>query len=98
MATKLKFYTSREIAHLKAIANYPTRQQKLVALKQFSEKFERSYNAAYIKYLTLTKRINKKTDKKLVNRLSVKKGQFKIPIESWNINNEDGKLYFTVNF
>lgn len=104
MARKLRFYSAEENAF---IANYAKSNQpvKEELLQKFCVDNNRPINSVMFKIYDLRKKMkqNKTTSPKanVVKDSSVakmSKGQFKIPVNNWNISNEDGQMYLNIKF
>ena len=108
----VRFYSKEEIKKLKEIAKgkQPINRD---LLKEFCKKYDRSFASATIKVYDLRKKssfsistkkyVKKSTPKvNLVKQdktiMNLSKGQFRIPINTWNISNENGKFYFVAKF
>ena len=104
MAKKVRFYSAEENAF---IANYAKSNQpvKEELLQKFCVDNNRPVNSVIFKIYDLRKKMkqNKTTSPKanVVKDNSVakmSKGQFKIPVNNWNITNEDGQMYLNIKF
>ena len=110
MSKKLRFYTQEEINTLQEFAKsgLPVNHKML---GQFCKENKRSFHSAMLKVHDLRKRLNngisstrnktviptaKVVKDKSVAKIS--KGEFKIPVNNWNITNENGQMYLTIKF
>ena len=111
MAKKIVFYTKEELKVLNGLAKSKKPVNKAL-LEDFCKKYNRTYGSVALKVYSLrpkyagktTKRKNNKLftrDTTLVpknNTINKRSGEFKVPINSWSISQNDNKLYFVVKF
>lgn len=108
MSKSIVFYTKNELRELKPFirGNQPVNEK---SLKSFCKKYNRTYGAVQVKVYSLRNQLKYKkagltTDKSATlvprknNAISLNKSEFRVPINSWNITQDNGQFYFTVKF
>jgi len=104
MAKKLRFYSAKENAF---VQNYAKSEEpiKPELLQKFCVDNSRPVGSVINKIYSLRKKIrgNKTISPKanIVKDKSIariSKGEFKIPVNNWNITNEDGQMYLNIKF
>lgn len=111
MPKKVRFYTEQEINLLQEFAKSKAPVNKQM-LAEFCKNYKRSLHSATVKVYdfrrqfgfensrpprnkTINPKANLVKDKTVA---TMSKGEFKIPINSWNVSNENGQFYFVVKF
>lgn len=104
MTRKLRFYSAQENAF---IQNYVKSKEPVKGeiLEKFCVDNNRSIHSVSCKIYDLRKKMkeNKTISPKayIVKDKSIakiSKGQFKIPVNNWNITNENGQMYLNIKF
>ena len=103
MAKKLKFYTTEELSFIEAYAKSkePVKEE---LLQKFCVDNNRPMNSVIFKIYDLRKKMrqNKATSPKAnvkdTSVAKISKGEFKIPVNNWNITNEDGQMFLNIKF
>lgn len=74
-------------------------------LDDFCKKYKRSYVSASMKVYDVRKKLGMVSPKSLNanlvkdnNAAKISKGEFKIPVNNWNITNENGQMYLNIKF
>ncbi len=111
MSKTLRFYTQEEKTLLQQFAESKLPVNKKL-LGQFCKDNKRSFHSAMLKVYEYRKKLGiensrsprvKKTTP-TVNVVKdnsvakISKGEFKIPVNNWNITNENGQMYLTIKF
>lgn len=100
----LRFYSKEENAFIQnyAKSNNPVREDLLAT---FCKTHNRPVKSVMFKIYDLRKKLKNQTTSKaklsLVKDNSVaklSKGEFKIPVNNWNITNENGQMYLNIKF
>ena len=111
MSKKLRFYTKEEMQLLEQFAKSGQPVGKKL-IGDFCKVNKRSETSVGLKVYELRRKLGiPTTNKKIVKTVNPKanfvkdktvatmsKGEFKIPINSWNVSNENGQFYFIVKF
>lgn len=104
MAKKLKFYSVEENAF---ILNYaasaePVREE---LLQKFCVDNDRPVSSVMCKIYYLRRELKKNKNSPLTASIirdnsiaKMSKGEFKIPVNNWNISNENGQMYLNIKF
>ncbi len=104
----IRFYSKEEIKALKPFINGQIGVNPK-NLEEFCQKYNRSYGSVQVYVYNARKK--KATKKQMTSSFSPKaslkkdaspaklsKGEFKIPVNNWNIINENGQMYLTIKF
>jgi hypothetical protein len=111
MSKKFRFYTQEEKALLQQFAESKLPVNRKM-LGQFCKENKRSHHSATMKVYEFRKKLGIENSrpprvKKVIPTATVvkdsstaklSKGEFKIPVNNWNITNENGQMYLTVKF
>ena len=111
MAKTLKFYTKEELSLLQSYAASKAPVNRGL-LQQFCKDNNRSFHSATLKVYELRKKLGIENSRPPRNKTvfpkatvvkdksvaKMSKGEFKIPVNNWNISNEDGQMYLNIKF
>jgi hypothetical protein len=106
MAKKVRFYSAEENAFIKnyAKSNQPVKEE---LLQKFCVDNNRPVNSVIFKIYDLRKKMKQnKTNSPFPKANVVKdnsvakmsKNEFKIPVNNWNITNENGQMFLNIKF
>lgn len=108
MAKKLRFYSATEMNQIKKFAlNGKPLNEEMVA--SFCKEHNRPTKSVMFKIYEERKKMKIVNPKSVVNKqvnspkadktvAKVSKGEFKIPVNNWNMTTEDGQIYLVVKF
>jgi hypothetical protein len=111
MKKKLKFYTEEEMSILNEFAKSRVPVNKKL-LGEYCKKYDRSLHSVSFKVYDLRKKLGIESTRPLKNKTvipkanvvkdssiaKISKGEFKIPVNNWNITNEDGQMFLNIKF
>ena len=111
MTKKLKFYTEEEMSILNEFAKSRVPVNKKL-LGEYCKKYDRSFHSVTFKVYDLRKKLGIESSRPQKNKTitpkatvikdnsiaRVSKGEFKIPVNNWNITNEDGQMFLNIKF
>jgi len=101
--SKAFFYSAEETQLIESLAKSgkPVNHK---LLDDFCKKYKRSYVSASMKVYDVRKKLGITSPKSISanlvkdNSAKMSKGEFKIPVNNWNITNENGQMYLTIKF
>jgi len=111
MSKGLRFYTREELnaLHQLAVSEAPVNKK---LLEQFCKDYNRSFHSAGLKVYEFRKKLNIGNAKPPRNKTvmpkadlvkdssvaKISKNEFKIPVNNWNITNENGQMFLNIKF
>lgn len=105
---QIRFYSKEELKELQPYINGKKIDKQHIA--EFCKNHKREYNSVLVNIytrrkaagvVTSPKKDKFKTEAVLKPRkaaINMAKGEFKIPVSSWNVTNDNGQFYFVVKF